>query len=107
MEEYQSTTGWSPEFLMEAAELVMECRQVLKWTYVLAFNLESDSERNLFEFLQEDLEKNTERLNSMTESPVDELDPSQLKNYTRVTRNFLHKLIQGCESGLTIVADVE
>lgn len=105
MEEYQASKGWSPEFLMDAATLVMDCRQVLKWTYVFAYYLEDEGERNLFEFLQEDLEKNTEHLNSMTESSVDDIDPSSLKNYTRITRNFLNKLIEGTREGLTIHAD--
>lgn len=57
-------------FIREAAEQVIRCRQVLKWTYVYAYYLENDIERNFFEFLQEHLEKNTEHLHGLVETPL-------------------------------------
>lgn len=39
-------------FLREAAEAVIECRRVLKWTYVFAFYQPEGREKNLFLFLQ-------------------------------------------------------
>ena len=50
---------------MQAVEQVIACRRILKYTYVLGFwlSLQDDNqERTLFEYHQEMLEKNTERL---------------------------------------------
>ncbi len=55
------------EFLLRATELVLECRRVLKWTYVKAYNFKSKADRTLFEYRQSELEKYTEKLNQLTE----------------------------------------
>ncbi len=39
------------EFLEEAVEEVIQCRQVLKFTYVFGYYLSNKKEKNLFEFL--------------------------------------------------------
>ena len=54
-------------FLREAAAEVVKCRRVLKWTYVHGYYLEDEREKNLFEFMQEDLEKHTEHLHELVE----------------------------------------
>lgn len=47
---------------------MIECRRVLKYTYVMGYFLEDGSpEKQLFEHHQEMLEKNTERLHEFTE----------------------------------------
>lgn len=53
---------------------------MLKWTYVFAYFLEDEVEKNLFEFLQEDLEKNTEHLNSKLTVPL-ELEGALLRAF--------------------------
>ena len=55
----------------EAAMQVIECRRVLQWTYVFGFYLEDGPEKFLFEFLQENLEKNSEHLHELVERPLD------------------------------------
>ena len=60
------------EFLEEAINEVIRCRQVLKYTYVYGyFCLQSEKETNLFQFLQENLEKNTDNLHELIEKPLD------------------------------------
>ena len=59
------------EFLQMAVDEVIKCRQVLKWTYVFAFYLLDAKEKQLFEFLQENLEKNCDYLHELIEKPLD------------------------------------
>lgn len=40
------------QFLREAAEQVITCRRILKYTYSFGYFLESGNEKNLFEHLQ-------------------------------------------------------
>jgi len=63
----------------------------------------SQQERDLFEFLQENLERNTEFLHEMTEQPVEAMDREEVINYTRVTRDFGEKMLAGIKNGLTSV----
>jgi hypothetical protein len=59
---------------------VIDCRRVLKYTYVLGFFLKDHSaEKQLFEHHQEMLEKNTERLQEYTELPLDQIDRTQVR----------------------------
>ena len=65
------------EFLEEAINEVVRCRQVLKYTYVYGYYLNNPKEQSLFEFLQENLEKNCDTLHELIEKPLDPfLDPS-------------------------------
>jgi len=102
------------EFLREGAEQVIECRRVLKCTYVFGYYLEAGSEKNLFEHLQQQLEENTEHLHELAEKKLDEflsqeaLDrspfyhyKSNLTNYSQVTKRFLANLLDGIDNGLT------
>jgi membrane protein YqaA with SNARE-associated domain len=58
---------------------VIDCRRVLKYTYVLGFFLRDHSpEKQLFEHHQEMLEKNTERLQEYTELTLDQIDRTQV-----------------------------
>ena len=59
------------EFLEEAINEVIRCRQVLKYTYVYGYYLKGGRDQNLFEFMQENLEKNCEYLHELIEKPLD------------------------------------
>eukprot|EP01117_Protostelium_nocturnum_P019066 TRINITY_DN814_c0_g1_i1.p1 TRINITY_DN814_c0_g1~~TRINITY_DN814_c0_g1_i1.p1 ORF type:complete len:619 (-),score=209.61 TRINITY_DN814_c0_g1_i1:131-1897(-) len=62
-----STTN-EVSYLIQGTEILLECRKVLKYSYVYAFYLaESGSEKELFEYLQQDLEKTTEQLSEILE----------------------------------------
>jgi len=56
------------ELISEATENLIECRRVLKYTYVKAFFMKSGHEKQLFEFLQADLEIATEALSKLLEA---------------------------------------
>jgi ariadne-1 len=102
------------QFLKEAADQVVTCRRVLKYTYAFGYYLPPGHEKNLFEHLQEKLEENTEHLHELVEKDLnpflDELSTdrspfyhykSELTNYYAVTKQFLTNLLDGIESGLT------
>jgi ariadne-1 len=89
------------QFLKQAAEQVIECRRVLKFTYVLGYHLEDNSpEKQLFEHHQEMLEKNTEELQQQTEKSMDQIDRTQVVNLTRVTEKFMQSLLCSMQGGI-------
>ena len=110
MVELQESTHGSwidVQFLKTANEMVIDCRRVLKNTYVFGYYLPTPAkrQRELFENLQEHLERFTETLSEMTELPLDQMDRSEIVNVTRVTESFLANLIQGAEAGLDVPDD--
>jgi len=87
--------GWSDvEYLAKAVDQLIECRRVLKYTYVYAYYLQDGAGKSLFEYNQMMLEANTERLSELTERPIDRIDRSEVTNFTRVTGSFVHKLLE-------------
>jgi len=63
LQETQKSSWIDVEFLKTANEQIIECRRVLKYTYVLGYFLEDNTAvKQLFEHQQEMLEKNTEIL---------------------------------------------
>lgn len=89
------------QFLHQATELVIECRRLLKYTYVLGYFLQDKTaEKQLFEHHQEMLEKNTERLQECTEQKIELIDPSQVINLTRVTEKFMTRLLESMRGGI-------
>lgn len=95
------------QFVGEATEKLCKCRVVLKWTYVFAHALEDhSSKKNLFCFLQEDLERNTERLSELLESDVENLLKAEVKSevlaLAAVATQSRLKLLQGVEEGLVV-----
>ena len=117
MGELQESTGSSSwidvQFLKTANESVIECRRTLKYTYVFGFYLTSPKSlvnedaakhRDLFENMQEDLERYTELVSELTEMPIEKMvlqdNKESIINNTRVVEKFLANLIQGCDEGL-------
>jgi len=96
---------WAKAYLYDVLDLVLIGRHVLKYTYVFGFFLEEGKEKELFEFLQEDLEKSTEHLTELLFGELDSLAappvPTDTHNYMKVTRKFLESLIVGLQNGLT------
>jgi len=102
------------KFLMEATEQLLRNRRVLQYSYVYGYYLDKKSqERNLFEYLQEDLEKHTNHLSTLYETPTDKIEDyqafmkwkEQVTNYTRITRKFLDNFVEGVSKGLTTPRD--
>ncbi|KAI0088086.1 hypothetical protein BDY19DRAFT_1072510 [Irpex rosettiformis] len=74
MEEMQMTsvlTWIEVQFMKKALDEVSKCRMTLKWTYAMAYYLESGNEKELFEDNQRDLERAVEELSELIESPLD------------------------------------
>jgi ariadne-1 len=59
------------EFLKQGLQEVIRCRQVLKWTYAYGFYLKDLKMKDLFEFQQENLEKNCDYLHELAEKDLD------------------------------------
>ncbi|KAH3760636.1 ubiquitin-conjugating enzyme E2-binding protein 1 [Pelomyxa schiedti] len=93
-------------FLIEAVNLLDDCRQILKFTYVFGFFLQDAKEKLLFEFMQEDLEKATEHLaDQLEEAKKDVLDEHKttlFRNYMKVTSNNLKTFLDAYSSGSAI-----
>jgi len=100
----ESTSGaWiDVQFLKAANEMVVECRRTLQYTYVFGYYLDQGDvkRRELFEALQEHLEKFTEHLSDLTEQPLETIVRSDVVNYTRVIQNFQSNLLKGISGGL-------
>lgn len=100
-------TGWiDVQFLKQAAEQVIDCRRVLKYTYVLGYFLTDNTpEKQLFEYHQEMLEKHTEVLHEFTEKPFEQIDRAMVVNETRVVQNFMTSLLSSLSGGLVRLDD--
>jgi len=59
-------------YLEQAVEQLIDCRRTLQFTYIYAFYLIDGSaeKKNLFEYLQAELETNTEKLSEILEKPL-------------------------------------
>lgn len=66
------------ELVRESAELLIECRQFLAWTYVWAFFQQDEANRKLFEVAQNELETKTEQLSEMVEGDPNQMSTSWL-----------------------------
>jgi len=99
-------------FLMDATNQLIANRRVLQWSYVYGFYLSLDkaraTEKNLYEYLQEDLEKHTNYLSELYERPMDKIPDyhsfiewkKDVTNYTRVSGKFLDNFTEGVAGGL-------
>ncbi len=84
LQEQNSETVWTDvEFLKAANELLVECRRVLKYTYVHAYYLEDVGKRSRFEYHQEMLERFTETLSELSEKPLKEMNRTEVVNQVR------------------------
>lgn len=81
--------------IRDAAEQVILCRRVLKYTYVIGYYMEDSAiNRQLFERHQEMLEGNTEHLQELIETKkLKSIDRMELINYTRITERFRNSLL--------------
>lgn len=90
------------QFLQTAHEEIFFCRQILKYTYVYAYYMCDESkEKDLFEFLQQDLERNCEMLHELCEQNWQEINQKMMINYTNISHHFVKQLLDGISKGLT------
>ena len=104
------------KFLPDGVRAVARARQVLKWTYPFGYRLKDGAEKELYHFLQENLEKNVEHLHGLLEQPIHAIiaddvgltkftrHRTTVVNYTHVTLKFLRNLLEGIDGGLTNTA---
>ncbi|EKM54826.1 uncharacterized protein PHACADRAFT_175334 [Phanerochaete carnosa HHB-10118-sp] len=89
MEEMQMSSDltWiEVQFMKKAVDEVFKCRMTLKWTYAMAYYLESGNQKELFEDNQRDLERAVEELSELIEQPLDpEIVPSLRQKVTDKT----------------------
>jgi len=89
------------EFLKAANELLIDCRRVLKYTYVFAYYFGGKGmQRERFEHHQEMLERFTENLSELAEKPLAEVKRTDVVNQTRVVANFMHNILQYVDEGM-------
>ncbi|KNC55592.1 ubiquitin-protein ligase [Thecamonas trahens ATCC 50062] len=93
-------------YMLDAVEALLYCRKTLQFTYAYAFFLKPDSpEKNLFEYLQGELETSVETLSEAIDLPIDVEHRSKIKKLTRAALRRLNHLLDGVEVGLTTDAD--
>lgn len=117
------------QFLYEALKQVRSCRRVLKWSYVYGYYLnEAGPAKNLFEFLQKNLEEKTDNLHELLEKNLyeyipkvgkDKEDPSgavdaanmkeqfmefrsRVTNFSSVTGKFMQEILDGLKDDGTL-----
>ena len=73
------------QFIKSATLGLMEARNMLKWTYVYGYFLPDHVNRDLFEYLQADLESATERLSGLLEAK-EEKDRLKIINATEYVK---------------------
>ncbi|XP_074352345.1 putative E3 ubiquitin-protein ligase ARI7 [Apium graveolens] len=118
LEKKHCQRGEHLSFVTEAWEQIVECRRVLKWTYVYGYYMppEAYMKTELFEYLQGEAEVALERLHDYAENKLqkyfrDEANSEEfnkvfrmeLTNLTKVTRRFFSNFLKGLEHELSEV----
>jgi ariadne-1 len=82
------------QFIKTATQQLVEARNMLKWTYVYGYYLPEHVNRDLFEYLQADLEAGTERLSGLLEARG-EKDRLKIINATEYVKQRIKNLLEG------------
>ncbi|MDP2435169.1 MAG: hypothetical protein Q8P67_05455 [archaeon] len=100
--------GWTGDFLMEALTVVIECRELLAYTYVASYALPDDyADRDLYQYLQGNLEAKTDQLNGfLTDFTEDSSDELSFKASVSATRKYFLRMSEAIERGLSTGYDV-
>jgi ariadne-1 len=104
LQEQSDDVKWTDvEFLKTANEQLVECRRVLKYTYVFGYYFDTSSrvlQRERFEHHQEMLERFTENLSELSEKKIGEMDRTDVVNQTRVVDRFMKNILQYVDDGM-------
>ena len=73
-----------------------QCRSVLKYTYVLHYYMSESPQKDLFEYLQEDLEKTAELLSETLENPMK--NKMNVVNLTVLAETRLNNLLDAVDN---------
>eukprot|EP01099_Mayorella_cantabrigiensis_P001949 TRINITY_DN1840_c0_g1_i1.p1 TRINITY_DN1840_c0_g1~~TRINITY_DN1840_c0_g1_i1.p1 ORF type:complete len:479 (+),score=84.70 TRINITY_DN1840_c0_g1_i1:82-1518(+) len=96
-------------FLHNAAVQLVENRRILKNSYAYGYYLDASAvaAKNLFDYLQQDLESHTNHLSELyEEGKISDYHSfmawrEDVINFTRVSKHFLQNFIEGVVNGLT------
>ncbi|KAM9945453.1 hypothetical protein ACTFIT_003709 [Dictyostelium discoideum] len=101
MNQYRELANLNPDFLQEAIELLIECRRILKYTYVFGFYLSDNvAGKTFFEYQQANAEGITEELSESVYINVALINAEDMKNRVRVTKKYINNLVKSIEEGL-------
>ena len=86
--------------------MVVRCRRLLKYSYAYAHGMAEDESvsvqaREVFEYMQSNLESNTETLSEMSEKPFDKVERESMLNFVAGTKTLLENLRKGIKGGLS------
>jgi len=106
------------KFLSEAADQLIYNRNMLQNSYVYSYYLSQKlvrtAEKNLFEFLQQNLELNTDKLHEEYEYDIETKEYNEfikwkesVTNHTRVSKKFFDNFVEGIIKKTLIVAEGE
>jgi ariadne-1 len=90
------------QYVLQAVEQLIQCRRVLKFTYAFAYTMADGVEKDLFEYLQAELDAATEAISRMIEAD-DVPERLALVNKTADAKARLAKFKEGVESGFQTV----
>ncbi|XP_074316753.1 putative E3 ubiquitin-protein ligase ARI5 [Silene latifolia] len=78
------------EFILTAWEQIIECRQVLKWTYAYGYYIPADQHRKkaLFEYIQGEAEANLEGLHQCAEKELSDFLPEENRRDFGILNNY-------------------
>eukprot|EP01132_Coremiostelium_polycephalum_P004667 gene4667-5832_t len=94
MNQFRELTNHNPDFLAEAVDLLIECRRILKYTYVFGYYLSDDVPgKTFFEYQQANAEGITELLSEGVYINVALVHPEIMKNRIRVTKKYINNLV--------------
>eukprot|EP00980_Cylindrotheca_fusiformis_P007356 scaffold1525_cov142-Cylindrotheca_fusiformis.AAC.156 len=103
LQESSDDAKWSDvEFLKTANEQLVDCRRVLKYSYVFGYYMTPSSlmQKERFEHHQEMLERFTENLSELSEKPLGEMDRTDVVNQTRVVDRFMKNILKYVADGM-------
>ncbi|KAM0787626.1 hypothetical protein ACM66B_003692 [Microbotryomycetes sp. NB124-2] len=87
-----SSLSWiEAQFINNAVATLGRARNVLKWTYAMAFYLQRNSQTEILENLQNDLERAVETLAELIEKPLPEHDLAAFRQEVLDKGNYVQK----------------
>eukprot|EP01038_Epipyxis_sp_PR26KG_P011786 gene11786-15769_t len=102
-EQQKKSASWiDVQFIKDTVEIIIDCRRVLKYTYVVGYYMpDATLEKQLFERHQEMLEENTERLHGYVEkSAIQCIQRAEVINMTRIIEKFRDSLLDHIVGGI-------
>uniref|UniRef100_A0A7S1Q8V7 RBR-type E3 ubiquitin transferase n=1 Tax=Neobodo designis TaxID=312471 RepID=A0A7S1Q8V7_NEODS len=84
------------DYLNKTATVLTKCRHALQYTYVYAFYMKDQRQKDLFEFNQAQLEYWTELLSEYIEDTTGAHSKQEVVNRTSTAEKMLEKMQEGC-----------